>query len=260
MSRYFFILLLFSYLFSGCSKIKKVEEIESPIAIKDTSTNKQSDSSILLVTRPEPARDTIIIHKERFIHNSKNIDCSFTREYPRLEYKKDTVVQEKINKVILDSFNITKFRKTPKSKLCVSEENITDYKPFIYQKKILSISLKTNFFGEGAGHGYNNTTVLNLNLETGNKISPESIFIGEQLPELKQKILDLAKPQIDSLLGEYPLEVIENHINDLIYTIEGQGITFYAVTGNGQIQELQLFMPFVELKKYLKKNSYFDNL
>lgn len=56
------------------------------------------------------------------------------------------------------------------------------------------------------------------------------------------------------LRRSFPMDIIIQGVNQLNYTISDKGFTFYTLTGNGQVQEISVFVPLKEIIYYLKPN------
>ncbi|MEN0054500.1 MAG: hypothetical protein AAGC65_12575 [Mucilaginibacter sp.] len=224
------------------------------------STDNHSNSDIKK-SRPGPelvketgrtASDSLLIFKEKFVFKSDSAACSFTEEYPRVEYKKNLKAERLMNEVLLKTFRITKFKRTPKDQLCADENSIPAYKVYNYKGKILNVLINHEFFGEGAAHPYYSTSTLNMEIGTGSERDPRRLFDRNKLAALKAALLNSVSRKVDSLFTEgiKPPDIASN-IDLNVYMISSRGLTFFIQTGNGAIQEIEVFMPFSEINIFL---------
>ncbi len=200
--------------------------------------------------------DRIIIVKKSYEFTSIKNGCNINITYPYVRLPKKTKLADTINRTILKGFKLSNDKKMQNEKEC-ADEDISKNFDFVIYNEILSISIFNNFLGHGAGHGYKQTIALNISLVTGKRILTEELFNPNVLNKLKEKLLSQAKLKTDSLIGNVPMDLIIQGVNQLNYTISDKGFTFYTLTGNGQVQEISIFVPLTEIIYYLKPNSIF---
>lgn len=242
----------YGFVFTSCNNDIKKKSIETS-SKTNSGYSKTTKDSVNNKTLKIVKDDSLIIHHEKFVFNSPTRKiCSFVQEYPRVVYKKDTIVEKNINKEILKAFRITEFRKTPKNILCADENSIPSYQVFNLKNLILNIAISHEFYGQGAAHPYHNTDILNIDLITGEKVSATEVFNKDKLPELKNILLSKGQHQLDSLFENDAPDIAE-YVNDLVYLASNKGFKFYIQTGNGAIQEIEIFIAYRQLNPCLKR-------
>jgi len=193
------------------------------------------------------------------IHNikcrSKSRFCTKEQDYPRVIYVENSLAERKMNSAILTAFDIKGRREPPTEDDCKADDAIR-YRITTFTKNTLSIIMLNYFFGNGAGHSYYNTTVLNFDIRTGNKMLPESILLKDSLSSLKNLLIHKAKIQLDSLKRGDMIDDVSDGINNWIYSIDKNGFVFYGHTSDGGLQEIEVPVSHHEINRFLKKDFY----
>ena len=209
-----------------------------------------------------------VIHKS-FADSSSNPKYDFSAIYPELNGMKDIKIQENINARIysfikndIDTFikDVAEHEKEFKSEDMGSGLEYSDSVLFI-NENIFSIILQNFSFYAGAAHPNTNYYSMTFDLNTGNLVPFDNLFIKKSnyLKKISSICIKDLKKQAKNFGAEFDEEMLNNgagpkseNFSNYNITKKGLLITFnrYQVAAY-VFGELEVFIPYNKIKDYI---------